>query len=104
FGDNELSPECLDGAQHIMKRTTINIPVSYTSYLTPVQSFKMRGTIWEFSANAWMAVSKQRADPIRLRDGGFRHEEPPHSNMDQPYVVRLHSYYAPSAPQPVFTF
>lgn len=33
FGDNELSPECLDGARHIMKPTTINIPQSYTSYL-----------------------------------------------------------------------
>ena len=32
FGDNELSPECLDGVTSFLKPTTINIPQSYTSY------------------------------------------------------------------------
>ena len=32
FGDNELSPECLDGVTSLLKPTTINIPQSYTSY------------------------------------------------------------------------
>ena len=57
FGDNELSPECLDGAQKCLKRTSyislyghvltqrlatgISIPSSYTSHLAPLSSSKL---------------------------------------------------------------
>ena len=42
FGDNELSPECLDGAQRFLKEETgISIPVSYTSYIAPISSSKL---------------------------------------------------------------
>lgn len=41
FGDNELSPECLDGAQRFLKEDGISIPVSYTSWVAPVQSLKL---------------------------------------------------------------
>ena len=37
FGDNELSPECLDGAQKFLKPTGVSIPTSYTSYIGPIQ-------------------------------------------------------------------
>jgi hypothetical protein len=30
FGDNELSPECLDGAQRFLAPDGISIPTSYT--------------------------------------------------------------------------
>ncbi|KAL1880001.1 hypothetical protein VTK73DRAFT_6391 [Phialemonium thermophilum] len=37
FGDNELSPECLDGIQrHIARPHGISIPHSYTAHLTPI--------------------------------------------------------------------
>ncbi|KAK0626927.1 PRMT5 arginine-N-methyltransferase-domain-containing protein [Immersiella caudata] len=37
FGDNELSPECLDGIQrHISRPHGISIPHSYTAHLTPI--------------------------------------------------------------------
>ncbi|XP_013623469.1 PREDICTED: protein arginine N-methyltransferase 1.5-like [Brassica oleracea var. oleracea] len=36
FGDNELSPECLDGAQRFLKPDGISIPSSYTSFIQPV--------------------------------------------------------------------
>lgn len=37
FGDNELSPECLDGIQrHIAKPHGLSIPESYTAWLSPV--------------------------------------------------------------------
>lgn len=36
FGDNELSPECLDGAQHCLRPDGVSIPSSYTSYLCPI--------------------------------------------------------------------
>lgn len=42
FGDNELSPECLDGAQTFLKPDTgISIPQSYTSSVAPVSSSKL---------------------------------------------------------------
>lgn len=37
FGDNELSPECLDGIQrHISRPHGISIPQSYTAHLSPI--------------------------------------------------------------------
>ncbi|KAJ4307072.1 hypothetical protein N0V88_000447 [Collariella sp. IMI 366227] len=37
FGDNELSPECLDGIQHhLAKPHGISIPHSYTAHLSPI--------------------------------------------------------------------
>lgn len=41
FGDNELSPECLDGAQKCLKDDGISIPSEYSSYLRPVMSHKL---------------------------------------------------------------
>jgi protein arginine N-methyltransferase 5 len=41
FGDNELSPECLDGAQRFLREDGISIPSSYTSYLQPVTTSKL---------------------------------------------------------------
>ncbi|KAK6406234.1 hypothetical protein LTR95_018686, partial [Oleoguttula sp. CCFEE 5521] len=37
FADNELSPECLDGVQHVLDpEHGINIPQSYTAHATPI--------------------------------------------------------------------
>lgn len=41
FGDNELSPECLDGAQRFLRPGGVSIPSSYTSFLAPVMSSKL---------------------------------------------------------------
>ena len=58
FGDNELSPECLDGAMRLLKRTDkasllqiladvvflangLSIPMSYTAHLAPLSSAKL---------------------------------------------------------------
>lgn len=41
FGDNELSPECLDGAQAFLKEDGISIPTSYTSFLQPITTSKL---------------------------------------------------------------
>lgn len=62
FGDNELSPECLDGAMRFMKRMLplkhddvvsadrgvaegISIPTSYTAHLAPLSSSKLHGEV-----------------------------------------------------------
>jgi protein arginine N-methyltransferase 5 len=45
FGDNELSPECLDGACRFIKKNGISIPSAYTSYITPLSSAKLHSEI-----------------------------------------------------------
>lgn len=41
FGDNELSPECLDGAQKLLKPDGISIPCNSISYLRPVMNRRL---------------------------------------------------------------
>ncbi|OAA63075.1 protein arginine N-methyltransferase HSL7 [Cordyceps fumosorosea ARSEF 2679] len=50
FGDNELSPECLDGIQHVMAPQGISIPSSYTAHFTPIASPKLHADIFARSA------------------------------------------------------
>ena len=51
FGDNELSPECLDGIQHVMaKPHGISIPSSYTAHLSPISTPKVHADILARSA------------------------------------------------------
>lgn len=46
FADNELSPECLDGVQHLLNPVHgISIPASYTAYLTPIAAPKLHADI-----------------------------------------------------------
>ena len=46
FADNELSPECLDGVQHLLNPTHgISIPASYTAHLTPIAAPKLHADI-----------------------------------------------------------
>ncbi|KAK6176914.1 hypothetical protein SNE40_015120 [Patella caerulea] len=82
FGDNELSPECLDGAQRFLKDDGISIPCKYTSYLAPLQSSKLHNEVR-------MAKEKEK-----ISDSSF----------EMPYVVRLHNCHILSPPKPVFTF
>jgi len=77
FGDNELSPECLYGAQHILKEGGISIPSSYTSYLAPLSSVKLYNEVTAFN------------NP---------------KNYETAYVVKYHAAHVLSAPQPCFTF
>ncbi|KAL1303432.1 hypothetical protein AAFC00_006821 [Neodothiora populina] len=42
FADNELSPECLDGVQHVLHPDHgVSIPTSYTAHFTPIASPKI---------------------------------------------------------------
>lgn len=80
FGDNELSPECLDGAQNYLKTDGISIPSSYTSYLSPVQSRKLHAEISSIRKNKnWC-------------------------NFQKPYVVQLNNVYTIAPAKPLFTF
>ena len=46
FGDNELSPECLDGAQHVLHpQHGVNIPQRYSAHLTPISTPRMHADL-----------------------------------------------------------
>lgn len=82
FGDNELSPECLDGAQRFLKKSGISIPASYTSFLAPLQSTKI-----------YNEIRSNRP-----------HDKTAESVYEMPYVVHLVNHYqiAPSKVKALF--
>lgn len=82
FGDNELSPECLDGAQKFLKEDCISIPCKYTSHLSPLMSHKLYNEV---------RLCKER-------------DKNPEAHFETPYVVRLHNVTILAESQPVFTF
>ncbi|KAG5045255.1 hypothetical protein JHK86_014661 [Glycine max] len=77
FGDNELSPECLDGAQRFLKQDGISIPSSYTSFLQPVTASKLYNDV------------KAHKDLV---------------HFETAYVVKMHNVARLAPTQPVFTF
>lgn len=83
FGDNELSPECLDGAQRFLKKDTgVSIPQSYTSFLAPLQSTKIFNEV------------KANRPPDKTLE----------SIYETPYVVHLANFYQIAPSQPLFRF
>lgn len=78
FGDNELSPECLHGAERFMKPTGVSIPKWYKSYLCPLTSPRLHHAVTSIGTPA-----------------GF----------ESPYVVRLHNMHLLAArPLECWTF
>lgn len=77
FGDNELSPECLDGAQRFLKDDGISIPCEYTSYVAPLTSSKIYNDVKLF--------------------GDITH-------FETAYVVKVHNARLLSPPQACFRF
>jgi protein arginine N-methyltransferase 5 len=76
FADNELSPECLDGVQHVLApQFGISIPSSYTAHLTPILAPRLHADI------SHRAITDDTA-------------------TETPYVVMLHAidYLATSVP------
>ncbi|XP_021276626.1 protein arginine N-methyltransferase 1.5 [Herrania umbratica] len=77
FGDNELSPECLDGAQRFLKQDGISIPSSYTSFIQPITASKLYNDV------------KSHKDIV---------------HFETAYVVKMHSIAKLAPSKPVFTF
>lgn len=78
FGDNELSPECLDGAQKYLAPDGHCIPQKYTSYLTPVTSAKLWNDVKNYNDLA---------------------------HFETAYVVKFHQAFYPTQEiKPCFTF
>lgn len=53
FADNELSPECLDGVQHVLNPDHgISIPSSYTAHFTPISTPRLWADLLNRSTSA----------------------------------------------------
>jgi len=80
FGDNELSPECLDGAQRFLHEDGISIPANYTSYLAPLASSKLWNDAKAFKDKANMetmyVVKVHAASQISEAVKCFRFDHP----------------------------
>ncbi|KFB42955.1 AGAP009048-PA-like protein [Anopheles sinensis] len=87
FGDNELSPECLDGAQKHLKDDGISIPCKSTSYINPCFASKVYNQVRTLERNPH---SKDRNVTSRT--------------MEQTYVAYQKNVYHIDNPQPVFEF
>ena len=51
FADNELSPECLDGIQHVLAPQGISIPSSYTAHLSPIATPRLHAELLSRAAS-----------------------------------------------------
>ena len=82
FGDNELSPECLDGAQAcgILKDMCVSIPQSYTAFLAPVSSTRLHNEAKNESCHPLNPNAGPPGPSIGLQRA-----------METPYVVRSHA-------------
>ncbi|TDG43025.1 hypothetical protein AWZ03_010547 [Drosophila navojoa] len=78
FGDNELSPECLDGALKLLKPDGVSIPCKSTSYINPIMS----------------AVLHNNVSQLTLTVQAFHYG----------YVVLLKNIYHIDEPQALFEF
>jgi len=81
FGDNELSPECLDGAQYFLKDGGVSIPQDYTSYIAPLAAAKL----WNDAKHSKTLETELKA-------------------LETPYVVKIHNGLPLAAPELMFTF
>jgi protein arginine N-methyltransferase 5 len=77
FGDNELSPECLDPllSSDCSKPSTISIPMQYTTFLAPVSSIRLHT-----DARQQAQVPHEGAQTLGLQRA-----------METSYVVRTHA-------------
>ncbi|KAH9798414.1 protein arginine N-methyltransferase 1.5 [Citrus sinensis] len=103
FGDNELSPECLDGAQRFLKQDGISIPSSYTSFIQPVTASKLHNDVIpclcaQVSPLEAISFSSKCALALQVKS----HKDVVH--FETAYVVKVHSVARLAPCEPVFTF
>jgi protein arginine N-methyltransferase 5 len=99
FGDNELSPECLECALPLLEAGCgVCIPASYTSYLVPLTCPGAWGSVQRTNALAAAAAASAGASGSGLS----AHSAP--CTTDRAFVARLPRALALAAPRPVFTF
>lgn len=95
FGDNELSPECLDGVQQcgILKDDCVSIPQNYTAFIVPVSS-----------ARLYCEAKNQSCFPLNTNEGPASPSVGMQRALETPYVVRSHAASQTHAEQACWTY
>ena len=95
FGDNELSPECLDGVQAcgILKEDCVSIPQSYTAFIAPVSSARLHSE-----------AKTQSCLPLNTNEGPASPVVGMQRALETPYVVRSHAASQTHNEQACWTF
>lgn len=95
FGDNELSPECLDSVEKsgFMKQDCVSIPQKYTSFIAPVSSMRLHSE-----------ARVQAFSPSQPTDGPGGQINGMQKALETSYVVRSHASSQTHAEKPCFTF
>eukprot|EP00584_Thalassiosira_punctigera_P002886 CAMPEP_0172533704 /NCGR_PEP_ID=MMETSP1067-20121228/6316_1 /TAXON_ID=265564 ORGANISM="Thalassiosira punctigera, Strain Tpunct2005C2" /NCGR_SAMPLE_ID=MMETSP1067 /ASSEMBLY_ACC=CAM_ASM_000444 /LENGTH=329 /DNA_ID=CAMNT_0013318377 /DNA_START=17 /DNA_END=1003 /DNA_ORIENTATION=- len=95
FGDNELSPECLDGVQAcgVLKEGCVSIPQSYTAFIAPVSSARLHSE-----------AKTQSCLPLNTNEGPASPPVGMQRAMETPYVVRSHAASQTHDEKPCWTF
>ena len=87
FGDNELSPECLDGIQKFLKPDGISIPCDSISYVRPLMTTKVYDVILDHPIRSGRKRTKLYSLPTEVN-----------------WQVYLSSVYYIDEPKELFTF
>jgi protein arginine N-methyltransferase 5 len=115
FADNELSPECLDGVQHVLNpQHGISIPSSYTAHFTPLSTPKIWADLYSRSTNGdasafdipWVVMlsqfdylsilSNQPEAPAQLSNGTKMNQ----FNLEAPLAPVVHTAWEFAHPLP----
>lgn len=110
FADNELSPECLDGVQHLMNPVHgISIPQSYTAHLTPIAAPKLHADITHGMTSTtphaaeipyvvmFNAIDYLSTTPAARDSAPSQPQSPTHSSTS---YAKAHTMSSPTSPQP----
>lgn len=89
FGDNELSPECLDGAQNLLKPNGISIPYKSISYINPVMSSKLLNAVRQLTNSELFPRDRLSTYAAHAESG---------------YVVLMKNIFNIDAAKPLFEF
>lgn len=89
FGDNELSPECLDCAQKLLKPDGISIPYKSVSFINPIMSSKLYNAVRNIGRVETFSRDKQSTYQNHAENG---------------FVVLLKNVYNIDHPKALFEF
>ena len=130
WGDNELSPECLDGAQVFLKSDGLSIPSSYTSFVgeereeEKIRKMKKTNEIkiivqilypehdsYPFNSKLFSLISSLSLSPAPMSSSklwmGARSQSAGSSSdkgLNTPYVVKFHNHFMIDEAKPLFRF
>ena len=95
FGDNELSPECLDGVQRcgVLKNDCVSIPQNYTAFIAPVSSSRL-----------YSEARCQASYPAHPEEGPAAPASGIQRALETPYVVRSHAASQTHSEKACWTF